>query len=335
MQSKILIALFMLAVSNANARVSVMYAHDKTSDAVADQCLNEMYPKGKRVDFQESDEACIIYCVLRKLGIMYSNGAINLEIYRKRVQIAHQLDQTKVMSDNGSSCAENADAIQHKQDVCKKAKVFNDCVNYFTPVFCEVIGVYSKGPASASLNILIMFLTKIIWCLLPSYALALRQNTFSGTMVDFTDPKVQGHLDALVRMAQACVIKVRASPKDVRAYFTNSPPITRSGQCFAACMLEQSDVINHGKVNRDLLVHLASLVNGKNSRVVRKLNSISRLCLDSIEGMSDRCQLASTYNDCLNENMIEFAFPLDIAEEAVRKMPFHLIQPNLPQELKQ
>ncbi|CAH2209546.1 jg20717, partial [Pararge aegeria aegeria] len=81
-------------------------------------------------------------------------------------------------------------------------------------------------------------------------------------------------------------------------------------------------------VNRDLLVHLASLVNGKNSRVVRKLHSISRLCLDSIEGMSDRCQLASTYNDCLNENMIEFAFPLDIAEEAVRKMPFHLIQPN-------
>ncbi|KAM3965984.1 general odorant-binding protein 19d [Aphomia sociella] len=156
----------------------------------------------------------------------------------------------------------------------------------------------------------------------------------SGTLVDFADPKVQGHLDALVRMAQSCVIKVRATPKDVRAYFTNSSPVSRSGQCFAACMLEQSDVINHGKVNRELLVHLASLVNGKNSRVVRKLNSISRLCLDSIEGMSDRCQLASTYNDCLNENMIEFAFPLDIAEEAVRKMPFHLIQANLPQEVR-
>lgn len=82
------------------------------------------------------------------------------------------------------------------------------------------------------------------------------------------------------------------------------------------------------QVNRELLIHLAGLVNGKNSRVVRKLYSISRLCLDSIEGMSDRCQLASTYNDCLNENMIEFAFPLDIAEEAVRKMPFHLIQPK-------
>lgn len=84
----------------------------------------------------------------------------------------------------------------------------------------------------------------------------------------------------------------------------------------------------NSQVNRELLVHLASLVNGKNSRVVRKLNTVSRLCLDSIEGMSDRCQLASTYNDCLNENMIEFAFPLDIAEEAVRKMPFHLIQPK-------
>ncbi|KAF9422149.1 hypothetical protein HW555_002170 [Spodoptera exigua] len=174
-----------------------------------------------------------------------------------------------------------------------------------------------------------MLLIKVMSCLLPIIA-SLRTQRSSGTLVDFTDPKVQGHLDALVRMAQSCVIKVRATPKDVRAYFTNSSPVSRSGQCFAACMLEQSDVINHGKVNRELLVHLTSLVNGKNSRVVRKLNTVSRLCLDSIEGMSDRCQLASTYNDCLNENMIEFAFPLDIAEEAVRKMPFHLIQPKLP-----
>ncbi|XP_026748589.1 uncharacterized protein LOC113509443 [Galleria mellonella] len=174
---------------------------------------------------------------------------------------------------------------------------------------------------------------QILLCFQP-FTVSTRTYGTSGTLVDFTDPKVQGHLDALVRMAQSCVIKVRATPKDVRAYFTNSSPVSRSGQCFAACMLEQSDVINHGKVNRELLIHLASLVNGKSSRVVRKLTSISRLCLDSIEGLSDRCQLASTYNDCLNENMIEFAFPLDLAEEAVRKMPFHLIQANLPQEIR-
>ncbi|XP_075982312.1 general odorant-binding protein 19d-like [Anticarsia gemmatalis] len=182
-------------------------------------------------------------------------------------------------------------------------------------------------------NIRTMLRLYIALCVIPFIA-GMRTQRSSGTMVDFTDPKVQGHLDALVRMAQSCVIKVRATPKDVRAYFTNSSPLSRSGQCFAACMLEQSDVINHGKVNRELLVHLASLVNGKTSRVVRKLKAVSRLCLDSIEGMSDRCQLASTYNDCLNENMIEFAFPLDIAEEAVRKMPFHLIQPNLPVEMR-
>lgn len=68
-------------------------------------------------------------------------------------------------------------------------------------------------------------------------------------VINNNDFQVQGHLDALVRMAQSCVIKVRATPKDVRAYFTNSSPVSRSGQCFAACMLEQSDVINHGKVN--------------------------------------------------------------------------------------
>ncbi|CAD0203509.1 unnamed protein product [Chrysodeixis includens] len=232
-----------------------MYAHDKLSDMIAEQCLGEMYPKNKRIEIQESDEPCIIFCVLKKFGIMSGNGVINLEVYRT------------------------------------------------------------------------MLLFQIFGCVLP-FVVGLRTQRSSGTLVDFTDPKVQGHLDALVRMAQSCVIKVRATPKDVRAYFTNSSPVSRSGQCFAACMLEQSDVINHGKVNRELLVHLASLVNGKNSRVVRKLNTVSRLCLDSIEGMSDRCQLASTYNDCLNENMIEFAFPLDIAEEAVRKMPFHLIQPK-------
>ncbi|XP_028161931.1 uncharacterized protein LOC114353939 [Ostrinia furnacalis] len=294
-----------------------MYAHDKLSDLVAQQCFNEMFPKAKHVEIQESDEPCIIFCVLKKLGIMSANGVINLEIYRKRVQLAHQLDQRNLVSDFGSSCVESADATQHKQDVCRKAKVFNDCTHLYRILLKKHKPDY--GGTMMGLNIL----TVILPCMLT-----VQVHGTSGTLVDFTDPKVQGHLDALVRLAQSCVIKVRASPKDVRAYFTNSSPVSRSGQCFAACMLEQSDIINHGKVNRDLLVHQASLVNGKNSRVVRKLNSISRLCLDSIEGMSDRCQLASTYNDCLNENMLEFAFPLDIAEEAVRKMPFHLIQPK-------
>lgn len=149
-----------------------------------------------------------------------------------------------------------------------------------------------------------MLLFQIFGCLLP-FVVGLRTQRSSGTLVDFTDPKVilsliwkqklisitlwikfqslfnltvfgcisnkivtslislsllfylsspqvQGHLDALVRMAQSCVIKVRATPKDVRAYFTNSSPVSRSGQCFAACMLEQSDVINHGKVTKRL-----------------------------------------------------------------------------------
>lgn len=59
-----------------------MYAHDKLSDLVAEQCFNEMYPKVKHIEIQESDESCIIFCVLRKFGIMSSNGVINLETYR-------------------------------------------------------------------------------------------------------------------------------------------------------------------------------------------------------------------------------------------------------------
>lgn len=59
-----------------------MYAHEKLSDMVAEQCLSEMYPKFKRIEIQESDEPCIIFCVLKKFGIMSPTGVINLEIYR-------------------------------------------------------------------------------------------------------------------------------------------------------------------------------------------------------------------------------------------------------------
>ncbi|CAH2088004.1 unnamed protein product [Euphydryas editha] len=112
-----------------------MYAHEKMSDIVAEQCLNEMFSKSRRVEFQESDEPCIIYCVLRKLGIMNSIGQINIDVYRKRVQQAHQLDGRAVINDNGSACIESAEATQHKQDVCKKAKVFNDCTHLYKILF--------------------------------------------------------------------------------------------------------------------------------------------------------------------------------------------------------
>ncbi|XP_050355757.1 uncharacterized protein LOC126776931 [Nymphalis io] len=130
-----LLAFTILLLPCTYARISVMYAHEKMTDMVAEQCLGEMYPKGKRIDFQESDESCIIYCVLKKLGIMNTVGQINIDVYRKRVQQAHQFDGRSVPNDNGSACIESAEATQHKQDVCKKAKVFNDCTHLYKILF--------------------------------------------------------------------------------------------------------------------------------------------------------------------------------------------------------
>lgn len=73
---------FFTLICVASARISVMYAHDKLSDMIAEQCLSEMYPKNKRIEIQESDEPCIIFCVLKKFGIMSATGVINLEVYR-------------------------------------------------------------------------------------------------------------------------------------------------------------------------------------------------------------------------------------------------------------
>ncbi|KOB73305.1 Odorant binding protein [Operophtera brumata] len=108
-----------------------MYAHDRLSDVIAEQCLNEMYPNVKHVDIQESDESCIIFCVLKKFGIMNSSGVINLEAYRKRVLVARQNEERNSVNDYGGTCIESAEATQHKQDVCKKAKVFNDCTRLY------------------------------------------------------------------------------------------------------------------------------------------------------------------------------------------------------------
>ncbi|XP_053616756.1 uncharacterized protein LOC128678888 isoform X2 [Plodia interpunctella] len=110
-----------------------MYAHDRVSDVIAEQCYKEMFSNAKHVEIQESDEPCLIFCVLRKFGIMSANGLINLEAYRKRVQIVHQLDQrnSHIVVDSGNSCMETAEATSHKTDVCKKAKVFNDCTHLY------------------------------------------------------------------------------------------------------------------------------------------------------------------------------------------------------------
>ncbi|XP_073954335.1 odorant-binding protein 19c isoform X2 [Choristoneura fumiferana] len=121
----------LLLLGCAYARISVMYAHDKLSDIVAEACLNEMYPKTKRLELQESDEQCIIFCVLKKFGIMNSNGVFNLDSYKKRVQVANQLERVNMVRDFGSTCMENAEATQNKQDVCRKAKVFNDCTHLY------------------------------------------------------------------------------------------------------------------------------------------------------------------------------------------------------------
>ncbi|XP_026331100.1 uncharacterized protein LOC113238482 isoform X2 [Hyposmocoma kahamanoa] len=128
--NRLVVTILTVLVSCTCARISVMYAHEKLSDIAAEQCFNEMYPKGKYIEIQESDEACIIFCVLKKIGIMNPAGNINLDVYR-RVQAAHQLDQRKLVQDFGNSCIETVESTQHKMDVCKKAKVFNDCTHLY------------------------------------------------------------------------------------------------------------------------------------------------------------------------------------------------------------
>ncbi|XP_045453379.1 uncharacterized protein LOC123662603, partial [Melitaea cinxia] len=114
--------------------LSIQYARDKTSDVITQECLMEMYPRNLykyplRID--RNDIPCIIHCVLKKFGIMSNDGIINIRNYYKRVQAIHRYDPRILISDVGDTCAQNINGMNLDHDVCKKAKVFNDCTQLY------------------------------------------------------------------------------------------------------------------------------------------------------------------------------------------------------------
>lgn len=120
--------------------LSILYAHDIKSDKVTNDCLTEMYPKHLykyplRID--RNDIPCIIHCVLRKFGIMNNDGVINIKNYYRRVQAIHRYDPRILISDVGETCAQNINGMNLNHDVCKKAKIFNDCTQLYAISYKE------------------------------------------------------------------------------------------------------------------------------------------------------------------------------------------------------
>lgn len=114
--------------------ISILYARDQKSDKITNDCLTEMYPRNLykyplRID--RNDIPCIIHCVLKKFGIMTNDGFINIKNYYRRVQSIHRYDPRILISDVGETCAQSINGMNLDHDVCKKAKVFNDCTQLY------------------------------------------------------------------------------------------------------------------------------------------------------------------------------------------------------------
>lgn len=123
---------------NAEPSISILYARDQQSDKITNECLAEMYPSNLYkypLHIDRNDVPCIIHCVLRKFGIMSNAGTINIRNYYKRVQAIHRHDPRILISDVGETCAQNINAMNLEHDVCKKAKVFNDCTQLYTVTY--------------------------------------------------------------------------------------------------------------------------------------------------------------------------------------------------------
>lgn len=120
--------------------LSILYARDKKSDKVTHDCLVEMYPRNLYkypLQIDRNDIPCIIHCVLRKFGIMTNDGIINIKNYYRRVEAIHRYDPRILISDVGETCAQNINSMNLEHDVCKKAKVFNDCTQLYAISFSE------------------------------------------------------------------------------------------------------------------------------------------------------------------------------------------------------
>ncbi|XP_059056882.1 uncharacterized protein LOC131850604, partial [Achroia grisella] len=120
--------------------ISILYARDKTSDKATNECLREMYPRNLYkypLRIERNDIPCILHCVLKKFGIMSNDGYINLKNYYRRVQAIHKYDPRILISDVGDTCAQNINAMNLDHDICKKAKVFNDCTQLYAISFRE------------------------------------------------------------------------------------------------------------------------------------------------------------------------------------------------------
>lgn len=118
--------------------LSTLYARDKKSDKVTNECLTEMYPRNLYkypLHIDRNDIPCIIHCVLKKFGIMSNDGLINIKNYYKRVQAIHRYDPRILISDVAETCATNINGMNLDHDVCKKAKVFNDCTQLYAISF--------------------------------------------------------------------------------------------------------------------------------------------------------------------------------------------------------
>ncbi|XP_032523115.1 uncharacterized protein LOC116774483 isoform X1 [Danaus plexippus] len=114
--------------------LSILYARDKKSDTITNECLMEMYPRNLYkypLHIDRNDIPCIIHCVLKKFGIMSNDGIINIRNYYRRVQAIHRYDPRVLISDVGETCAQNINGMNLDHDVCKKAKVFNDCTQLY------------------------------------------------------------------------------------------------------------------------------------------------------------------------------------------------------------
>ncbi|CRK97183.1 CLUMA_CG010580, isoform A [Clunio marinus] len=118
------------------------------------------------------------------------------------------------------------------------------------------------------------------------------------------------HKQMLMGIAQECKANEDATDDDMGRLVEKKPPTTKEGKCLFACIMEQMDVIQDGKLSKEGFLEFASVIIDGDAGKMKVAEELANEC-GAIRD-DDRCELAYKAGGCVKmagmKRNIDFGF---------------------------
>nr|QGW50670.1 odorant-binding protein 6 [Propsilocerus akamusi] len=101
----------------------------------------------------------------------------------------------------------------------------------------------------------------------------------------------------LMGMVQECKVSEDASDSELSMLIQKKAPTTKEGKCLFSCIMEQMDVLEDGKLNKNGFMDLASTMSGGETKFMKLAEAIFTEC--ALLNDDDRCELGVKIGACI------------------------------------